>query len=226
MTVSGIREPWWLLQRVAPALLPEQCPGCGRLRSGPCPLCQAALAAAPPGDGPTGVVALRRYDGLVRDLITGMKYRRQPLVAAWFAEIADEVRSSLGYLDVVTWAPTSARRRRQRGFDQAELIARCVARRWRLPARRLLVRQPGHHQTGRSRSDRLGGPEFRAGAVLPGAAVLVVDDVVTTGATLYAAVSALREAGTTTVVAMAMAATPGAQPLRSMGRSELDRPGR
>lgn len=107
-------------------------------------------------------------------------------------------------MDVVTWAPTSRRRRRARGYDQAELLARAVARRSRLRSRPLLRRLSEQPQTGRGRRDRLAGPRFVAAAV-PGATVLVVDDVWTTGATLSAAGTALRNAGAARVLGATLA---------------------
>lgn len=166
------------------------------------------LLDEPPGEAPAGVTALCRYTGVARDLITGMKYRRQSDVAEWFAELAVERQRECSTVDVITWAPTSSVRRRRRGFDQAELVARHLARRWNVPVRRLLVRQGGGHQTGRSRAERLGGPAFRARPLTGRPDVLVVDDVVTTGATLWAAVAALRQAGAGEVRALALASTP------------------
>ena len=63
-------------------------------------------------------------------------------------------------VDVVTWAPTTAARRRQRGFDQAELLARALARRLHVPCRRLLLRPPGNAQTGQPLDVRRAGPAF------------------------------------------------------------------
>jgi len=109
---------------------------------------------------------------------------------------------------VVTWAPTTAARRRQRGFDQAELLARAVARRWGLPCRSCLVRAPGPAQAGRSGAQRRTNPRFRARGRVP-SAVVVVDDVVTTGATAAAAARALRAAGTSRVLAVVAARARG-----------------
>jgi predicted amidophosphoribosyltransferase len=111
-------------------------------------------------------------------------------------------------LHLVTWAPTSARRRRDRGYDQAQLLAVAVARALGVPSRATLVRaRSADPQTGSSRSERLSRVGFAARRPIAGRLVLV-DDVVTTGATLRAAAQALRRAGAESVIAIAAAATP------------------
>ena len=109
---------------------------------------------------------------------------------------------------MVTWAPTSNRRVRGRGYDQAEVIARAVARQLGVPCVRLLYRAHGTPQTGKSRSERLVGPAFRARRPRKGLAVLVVDDVVTTGATAAEACSVLAEHGARVVGVAAACWTP------------------
>jgi predicted amidophosphoribosyltransferase len=151
----------------------------------------------------------------MREIVARVKYRNERAVLPWLADamsVALRERYPLGISPdpaVVTWAPASAGRRRRSGFDHGELLARAVARRVRLPAARLLTRDPGPPQTGRTRAARRPGPSLRpTGTAARGRAVLLVDDVLTTGATLSAAGSALRSSGAVRVVALTAAATP------------------
>jgi predicted amidophosphoribosyltransferase len=159
---------------------------------------------APTADG---VVAAIGYEGVGRDIVTGLKYRNQRRAARVLAALLVQRLGPVD-VDVVTWAPTGSGRRAARGFDQAELVARAVARRLGLPCRRLLFRVHGASQTGRSRAERLTGPVFVARPTRRARRVLVVDDVVTTGATLRAAARALAVSGADHVVLAAVGATP------------------
>ena len=143
-------------------------------------------------------------------MLLGLKYHNRRRVAAHVAGVlTGRLAGQAADLDIVTWAPTSGARRRRRGFDQAELIARAVAAHLGLPCRRLLERDgSATAQTGRTRRQRLSGPRFRVHPRATGRRVLVVDDVVTTGATLDSAASALRRGGAAAVVLAAVAATP------------------
>jgi predicted amidophosphoribosyltransferase len=152
------------------------------------------------------------FTGRARNVVLGLKYRNRRQVARHLAGLvvnAIVVNGDHCGVDVVTWAPTSDARRRSRGFDQGELVARHVARQLGVPCRRLLVRSgPAAPQTGRTRVERLHGPEFVARPGLEGRRVIVVDDVVTTGATLRAAAAALRHGGVAEPRLYAVASTP------------------
>lgn len=189
-----------------------RCSGCGgRIRS-TCRDCREALLAARGEDvlgAPDSVAYAVAYDGRARQLILGLKYRNERATAHLLADVlVHHLRLDHRSADVVTWAPTSIQRRRERGHDQAELIARAVARKIRRPCRSLLFHEGLAVQTGAGRQQRLHGPQFRARRCRGSSEVLVIDDVVTTGATLRAAADALRAAGALRVSTIAVAATP------------------
>jgi predicted amidophosphoribosyltransferase len=92
-------------------------------------------------------------------------------------------------------------------MDHAELIARHVGVLLALPTKRLLRRVNTVSQTGLDRDERLISPEFVARPLRPRSNVLVIDDVVTTGATFWAATQALVEVGAQSVVCVAPSRT-------------------
>ncbi len=192
-----------------PVLLPPAGPVWGAV--GPAPGAGGAgdlrpAPALPPPAGVDSCAALLAYAGAGRELVARLKYRNARASVGFLARGMAGVAS--GEVDVVTWAPTTPTRLRSRGFDQARLLARAVARELGLPCRRLLRRRPGPAQTGRDAAARRVGPAFAASAPHAGRRVLHVDDVVTPGATVTAAARALGAACGAEVHVVAAGRTP------------------
>jgi ComF family protein len=211
--VTGCRYGPPMLTAVAEVMFPAVCPGCGARGEPLCPACSRSVRPAPAQPPPAGVDALVvpfAYVGAVRELVARAKYRRRHAALAWLSAAMVEALTEADAVDLVTWAPTTDARRRARGFDQAEVLAVAVARALRLPARGLLRRMGHDHQTGRSRAERIDAPVFAplTHRALGASRVLLVDDVVTTGATLSGAASVLRTMGARTVIGVAAARRP------------------
>ena len=197
------------------------CAGCNQPGTTLCNRCRFSLASASSQVSDTGIMAALPFDGVARQVVHGLKYRNRRQVARQLARLIVR-RLRVGKVDVVTWAPTSGARARSRGYDQAELLARAVAAELGVPCRRFLYRTHGASQTGHTRAQRLQGPSFRARAARSQLRVLLVDDVVTTGATLTAARDALLRAGVGAVHCVAAAATPSAlQAMRPASRRTM-----
>lgn len=155
----------------------------------------------PVSDCGISVVAASAHSGPAAVLVRRLKYGR---CSAAIGPLADAMAAVAPPADLVTWVPASRSRRRDRGYDQSELLARAVARRLRLPVRRLLRRIDDHPQTARSRQGRAQGPTLAATGqkVLGVRRILLVDDVVTTGATMQRASALLAGHGTASVVGL------------------------
>ena len=187
-----------------------RCAGCGQTTRKVCAECSAKIDSFASPNCSDAIVAFS-YVGLVRDLMLGFKYQNHRAVATLFAErLLVRLRTipEVGRIEVVTWVPTTRERRMARGHDQAETLARILGRTLGVPVRKLLERETVGHQTGHSRKQRLVGVALRARSMTNPCTVLVVDDVVTTGATMRMAKQALYLAGAARVVCIAVAATP------------------
>jgi ComF family protein len=135
------------------------------------------------------------YDGAVKDLVLKLKFDRSASAAATAAKLI--LRDLPADFDMVTAVPVSPARRRERGYNQAELIARAVARQAGKPYQETLMRASADHQLGRGRSDRFAQIKnvFAPLRLLAGERVVVIDDVLTTGATLEECAVVLRASG-------------------------------
>jgi predicted amidophosphoribosyltransferase len=180
------------------------CVVCRRTGAALCSACAAAcepVKVVAPVDGLDRVLAPWAYEGAPRDLILALKLRgrraaAEPLIDA----IVRTAQSAALGAEVVTWVPGRPSDIRIRGYDHAEVLARGVAKRLGLPAHPLIrrVADPPDQTTltAEQRHRNLKGA-FVA-TTWPGKAA-VVDDLVTTGATLTACAGALRATGATGV---------------------------
>ena len=190
-------------------LFRQRCEACGGIARVLCATCRAQLFAMVQPECDAAVVAVA-YEGIARRLILNLKYHnRRQIVSVLVELLAQRIMQRAPNIaticDVVTWAPTSTARVRRRGLDQAELLARRLARVLDVPCRQLLIKTSTNVQTGASREERLRGSVFSARKLGVNSHVIVVDDVVTTGTTLRCAADALRKAGARQVTCAAVA---------------------
>jgi ComF family protein len=150
------------------------------------------------------------YEGAARDALHALKFAgARPLAGVMAAQIAAGTPPALLAGASIVAVPAHPGRRRARGYDQAELLARALARRTGLPLARVLRRGGGAvRQLGASRELRRAPGRLRIAAVRAAPErVVLVDDVHTTGATLEACAAALRDAGARHIAAVTWART-------------------
>jgi len=222
--------PVALLSGLLDLLYPPRCAACGEpCGAGPfCPACREALEPVPPGclrcglpgPGPRcgachaappafdAVLAGGLYGGPLADAVRALKYGGRPAVARplgrWLAG-----RVTLPQGAAIVAVPLARGRRLRRGYDQAALLAGALAREAGAPRLRAVLRRVRDTpaQVGRSRADRARNVAgaFVAARAVAGLDLVLVDDVVTTGATADAAAAALKRAGARSVTVVTLA---------------------
>jgi predicted amidophosphoribosyltransferase len=188
----------------------SRAPGGGAL----CRACRRGLAFLP--REPVAIAGVLvwaplAYEGAARDLVRALKFRGALSLAGEMAALMVASAPPALLRGTLVPVPLHAVRLRRRGFNQAGVLAEAIAARTGLETSDCLRRRGlGPRQVGRGRAARLSGPaaSIEAPARAPEVALLV-DDVVTTGATLAACAAALREAGARDVAGLAFARTPG-----------------
>lgn len=218
----------WALRALLHLLAPPACAACdapSRADATFCAGCEATLVPAerpPTNDGPAlDEVATGAYRGALAAAVRRFKYGGRPdLAGPLGARLAAAVHDAGLRADLVVPVPLHPRKLRERGYNQAALLAGAVARAagTRVAARGLLRARDTAAQASLSRRGRLDNLadafRVRSPGAIRGRRVLLVDDVATTGATLRACAAALLGAGAASVTAVVLARADAPNPSR------------
>lgn len=172
---------------------------------GRCALCRSGLR------GFDAAYCFGSYEDALRGLIHLFKYGKTPTVARPLGEFLASALPRDERLDAIVPVPLHWRRRWQRGFNQSQLLAREVAARTGLPVvpalrrTRATAAQAGLSNRGRRRNVAQAFQPGRAAGRVAGKRVLLIDDVLTTGATATACALALKRAGAKRVAVLTVA---------------------
>lgn len=199
--------------RVLDLLYPPKCPFCQDILVNPRdPVCRTCMAKLPwlqeaqrrcKIDLTQGCMSPLRYEGTVRDTIhrykfSGIAAYGQPLGVLMAQCVQDHPEAQP---NLVTWTPLSRKRRWERGFDQAELLARSLGRELKLPVESTLTkiretpRQSSLKEKSQRKANVKGAYKVNESGDVKGKHILLVDDVVTTKSTLEECALMLRLAG-------------------------------
>ena len=192
------------------ALVPTLCAVCSSPVEGGliCPQCTATRAVTV--GAPQPVIECRSlgpYRGPLGDAVRAAKYGRNLILVDALGRWLGQSVADWGPFDAVVPVPAPWTRRVIRGFDHGRRLARAVAQEVGVPLVPVLRHSGFDRQVGRSASARRGLPDgaFVSRRSLPGMRVLLVDDVMTTGATMRAAARALSAGGVQTVSGVVIA---------------------
>ena len=198
---------------------PRHCPFCGRIvgKELLCGTCEKALPyCREVRTGSFGRCAVPLYyEGTVREAILAFKFKGKLEALDCFGSLMAQTAAEAfsGAFDAGTWAPVSRKRLRQRGYDQARLLCASLCVDWHVEPQETLRKvrdnpaQSGLEDAAARRANVLGVYEAVKPADIAGKRFLLVDDILTTGATLGECVRVLKAAGAADVVCLTLAAT-------------------
>ena len=210
-----------MIRRLLQWLFPEKCVLCRSLlqqeETDLCRSCRVSQPEYPMGKKKvpniSALTAVWMYEGAVRKSIHRYKFSGMRRYAGAYGRLlAMRIQRDLPAADIVTWVPISASRRRKRGYDQVELLARAAAPELGMPAEPLLEKirdnraNSGLKTPAERRANVLGVYRAVARERFRGKRVLLLDDIVTTGATASECARVLLTAGAEEVIFAAVAA--------------------
>lgn len=173
------------------------CVKCGEKLLGDVMVCDACKGKDYAFDGNTSCFYYAETAG---DLIKKFKYSSKKYYAETLAKLMEDKAENFGDVDLVTFVPISKKRRRERGFNQAELLATEFSKLIKKETESLLIKDDGgKHQAGLGRTDRLTNlngtihVDSEKGKLIKGKTILIVDDVFTTGTTLSLCASEIKK---------------------------------
>ena len=203
-------------------LYPDKCVLCekllGKEETDLCHSCRADAPAWKKGNFKISFVArwaaVWYYKDDVRESLLRYKFQKRRNYAAAYGRLLAMklVQSGFDDIDLLTWVPISFRRRRKRGFDQVALIAKSVARELDCKAVPVLRKirhnapQSGMANAAARRANVLGAYRVRRRAAITGKRILLLDDIITSGATVSECAKTLLTAGAAQVSCAAVAA--------------------
>lgn len=153
----------------------------------------------------SGARILCRYDATTKELIGEMKYKNKRSIARYFGNL---LPLDLPLKDpLICYVPSDGPTRRSRGYDHAQIIAKTYAKKLQLKPSELLIRIKHSPQVGKGRIGRLKNVEgnFVTKKQVANRNIILVDDVVTTGATISECAKVLKKSGAKSVWAVAIA---------------------
>ena len=217
-----------IFDKIISTVAPHECLGCQRQGSLLCSSCSAKLHVVPErcyrcrrlNSGAETCASCRRnshlqavhvttdYQDLAKDLVWKLKFEGAQAAAQ---QIAAKMKYLFNFSDdmIIVPVPTATSRVRSRGYDQAELLARALIREFHMPKINCLTRLGQTHQIGSDRTQRLQQVNqafiVKKPQLVSGARILLVDDVITTGATLESAARVLKQSGAKCIEALVFA---------------------